>query len=157
MERQRRSLKPLNSRKRGAVLIEFAACVIMLLFILVGILEFGWMTRNKLLISNAAREGARTASLGRVRSDVVTRVKNSAKILNLQEGEIVLGYSSDDGANFTSTFPADNTTPEPDQNGVPKGNMIRISINTTNKTLMGTPLFGNRPLNAQVTMVREAS
>ncbi len=47
------------ARKRGAVAVEFALTLPLLLILLFGIVEFGVMMYDQAVITNAAREGAR--------------------------------------------------------------------------------------------------
>jgi Flp pilus assembly protein TadG len=61
--------------ERGAELLEFALVLPILLLVLAGILDMGFLFKNFEVVTNAAREGARMASLpGWVETDVVTRV-----------------------------------------------------------------------------------
>jgi Flp pilus assembly protein TadG len=69
------SLKARLGSERGAELIEFALVVPMLLFILLGIADFGFMFQRYEVLTNAAREGARIAVLpGYNTADVKSRV-----------------------------------------------------------------------------------
>jgi Flp pilus assembly protein TadG len=57
-------LKPLNRRsERGAEVIEFAIVLPLLLLIVFGIIDFGFMFQRYVVLTNAAVEGARVASL----------------------------------------------------------------------------------------------
>lgn len=47
--------------KRGAVMVEFALVLLLLLLILFGTIEFGWVFFTKAVVTNASREGARLA------------------------------------------------------------------------------------------------
>lgn len=49
----------------GASALEFALVVPVLLLIVMGIIEFGFMFQAQLALTHAAREGARQASVGR--------------------------------------------------------------------------------------------
>lgn len=61
-------------RPAGAELIEFALVLPMLLLVIVGIFDFGFMFRDFGVITNAAREGARIGVLtGYSTTDVQTR------------------------------------------------------------------------------------
>ena len=53
-------MKP--DRKRGAVAIEFALLVPVLLMVVLGAIDFGWFFFCQLSVSNAAREGARAGT-----------------------------------------------------------------------------------------------
>ena len=50
-------------RDRGAAAVEFALLLPVLLLLIFGIVDFGRMLNAKILISEAAREGARAAAL----------------------------------------------------------------------------------------------
>jgi Flp pilus assembly protein TadG len=74
----------LSSRTRrlarsesGAELIEFSLTLPLLLLIVLGIIEFGFMFREYEVVTNAAREGARIAILpGYADGDVTARVND---------------------------------------------------------------------------------
>lgn len=61
--------------ERGAELIEFALVLPLLLLIMCGIFDFGFLFQRFEVLTNAAREGARMASLpGYTEADVQARV-----------------------------------------------------------------------------------
>jgi hypothetical protein len=61
--------------ERGAELIEFALILPLLLLIMLGIVDFGFMFQRYEVLTNAAREGARVAVLpGYTTADVQARV-----------------------------------------------------------------------------------
>jgi Flp pilus assembly protein TadG len=69
------AIKRLKS-ERGAELIEFALVFPLLLFIILGIVDFGFMFQRMEVVTNAAREGARIAVLpGYDDPDVEARVE----------------------------------------------------------------------------------
>jgi Flp pilus assembly protein TadG len=53
----------MNSEERGAALVEFALALPLLLVVLAGIVDFGMTFQRYELLANAAREGARMATL----------------------------------------------------------------------------------------------
>jgi Flp pilus assembly protein TadG len=62
--------------ERGAELIEFALVLPLLLFIIMGLVDFGFMFQRFEVVTNAAREGARMAVLpSYVNADVEARVR----------------------------------------------------------------------------------
>jgi Flp pilus assembly protein TadG len=73
------SLKVLHRRWRtdeGAQLIEFAVVLPLLLFVVLGIAEFGIIFQRYEVLTNAAREGARMAVLpGYTNADIQTRIR----------------------------------------------------------------------------------
>jgi Flp pilus assembly protein TadG len=62
-------MAPLTKRRghlrgeRGAELVEFAFALPLLLFVVLGIIDFGFLFRDYEILTNAAREGARLSSL----------------------------------------------------------------------------------------------
>ena len=61
--------------ERGAELVEFAIALPLLLLIMFGIVDFGFLFQRYEVLTNAAREGARLAALpGYVEADVSARV-----------------------------------------------------------------------------------
>lgn len=79
MRQQRRSSRPI---RHGAAALEFAIILPFLLLLLLGIWEVGRIVQVTQIISNAAREGARSASTGtknfdQVRSVVDTYLQNA--------------------------------------------------------------------------------
>lgn len=55
----------LRKSEIGQSLVEFALILPILLMLVLGVLEFGWMLNAKVTVNSAAREGARTrAALG---------------------------------------------------------------------------------------------
>ena len=71
----RRTVARLRDEADGAILIEFALTLPLLLLILFGIIDFGFVFRDYHVITNAAREGARVAVLpGYDTKDVQDRV-----------------------------------------------------------------------------------
>lgn len=73
----RRANRSLVGDSVGAVLIEFAFALPLLMLIITGIFEFGFTFREYLLVTNAAREGARMAILpGYSDDDVKARVRD---------------------------------------------------------------------------------
>src|SRR4051794_525192 len=49
--------------RRGAALVEFAIVLPLLMTLLLGIMEFGMIMRDYIMLGHGAREGARTAAL----------------------------------------------------------------------------------------------
>ena len=132
----------------------------MLLALVLGIIEFGWLNKNNLTIANAAREGIRYAALGHSATDTKTRILNAASILNvpLTEPQIVLESTSDTTTASPAYYgwPADTTSPA--RNGVPVGNLIRMTVSYPHRQLTGFfPFLNKRVIRVQVSMAREAT
>lgn len=58
------------TRDRGAAAVEFALVLPLLLILVFGIIDFGFMVNRASLINNAARDGAREGSLHGTKSEV---------------------------------------------------------------------------------------
>ena len=66
----------MNREERGAALVEFALALPLLLVVLAGIVDFGMTFQRYELLANAAREGARMATLpGYDQNSVDARVR----------------------------------------------------------------------------------
>jgi Flp pilus assembly protein TadG len=73
------SVSPTRCRRseRGAELVEFALILPLLIFIILGLIDFGFMFQRFEVVTNAAREGARIAVLpGYAPADVTARVQS---------------------------------------------------------------------------------
>lgn len=57
-------------QRRGAVMVEFALCVPILLAFLIGIIDVAWLYNHQLVLTNASREGARLGTIGRTEAEV---------------------------------------------------------------------------------------
>ena len=58
-------LSKLKKSEKGQSLVEFVLILPILLMLILGVLEYGWMLNAKVTVNSAAREGARTrAALG---------------------------------------------------------------------------------------------
>ncbi len=107
--------------RRGQSLVEFALVLPILLLILVGILEFGIAFRTFQVVTNAAREGARTAVLGTTRAevqDVVNRYMESGG-LTLDSDNLVF-----------ECVPQPGSAPNPNNGGPPcsNGQIARVQV-----------------------------
>lgn len=142
-----------RQRRRGSNLVEFALLLPVLLAIVIGIMEFGWMEKNYLQVANATREGARAAALGKSTSDIQGRITNQCAPISVAspDGSITMSYSSDGGTTYNA-WPADFNG----KNGVTAGQLVKITTTTKFKPLTGFfPFFKNRNLTAIVIMRRE--
>src|SRR6266567_7565664 len=67
-----------DSRDRGSVAVEFALLLPVLLLLIFGIIDFGRAINAQITLTQAAREGARLASLGYSTSAVTPRAQSAA-------------------------------------------------------------------------------
>ena len=144
------------SPRRGTSIVEFALIVPVVLALLIGILESGWMSKNYLSVANAAREGARSAALGKSTTAVKTRVQNAARPINVPAANIVLAYSPNNGTNYYAV--GDTGTGDTAQNDAPAGSMVRVNVSITHQSLTRFfPYLNNRTIAVAVVMRREAT
>lgn len=73
------------SKDRGAVAVEMALLLPVLVLLLLGIMEFGRAYNAQVTLTNAAREGVRVMAISNVRADARTAAKNVASNLNLTD------------------------------------------------------------------------
>lgn len=145
-------------RRRGSTLVEFALIVPVLLAMLLGIIEFAWLAKNHLALANAAREGARAASLGKTTTEISTRVRGASTgsgVPNASDTtKLVINLSKDeDGAPYTyPTALGDSGT----KNNAATGSMIRVQAVYQHRSLTNFIPFLNRTLTLNVVMRREA-
>lgn len=92
----------MRNREEGQSALEFALVLPVLLLVVCGILDFGWMFYNKLSVENGCREGARYACVNSSVTDIETLVKD--KVLANIPGSLK------DDTEVTVTF-TDTTNP----------------------------------------------
>ena len=115
--------------ERGAELIEFALVVPLLLFIIMGLVDFGFMFQRFQVVTNAAREGARIAVLpGYADADVEARVRSY-----MTEGGV---------ANTTSNSSVDTTDVPIAAGGGPAMQGKRVEVTYDSQYLFLGPIAG---------------
>ncbi len=140
-------------RRGGQAILEFALVIPILLAVLIGIMEFGYLVKANMNLASAAREAARVAALGKPTADITARVTKYVGALRLAapNGSVVMQQCDERGTNC-SAWPADVGG----RNGVKPPNMVRIILTTRHQSLTGfIPGLQNRQLSAMVTMRRE--
>lgn len=102
--------------KKGQSLVETALILPFVILILMGIIDFGMMFNNYLLVSNASREGARNAAVGTSDSDIGLLVSNITQTLD--QTRVTVNISPDqilrkkgDEVTVTVTFNYELITP----------------------------------------------
>ena len=159
--RHKADLHKANGRKRrGSTLVEFALIVPILLSMLLGIIEFGWLAKNHLTLANAAREGARAAGLGKTTTEINTRVRSACATLtglNDTPSKLTINLQRDDGdaSNgyaYTTTLGDSGT-----KNNAPAGALIRVQLVYSHRSLTNFIPFLNRTITINVVMRREST
>jgi hypothetical protein len=102
----RRTLTAIKD-STGASALEFAVVAPLLILLLIGMIEFGWVFQNQLAITHAAREGARLAAVNDGANWDPGVVESRAYPLTTADG---LGISLSEGAESVTvsvTYPYD--------------------------------------------------
>ena len=147
----------------GTASVEFALILPLLLALLFGIIEFGFVFKDQLSIQQAAREGARIAAVGKPVAEINARITSSATSINqanLTYDKMYRTYNSGTWTNWTALG---DKVDSPGQNDAPQGAQVRIRCTYQHDLLTG-PLFARligrpgatqMPLYAQMVMRRE--
>jgi len=135
-----------NEDERGVNLVEMALVIMLLLIAMAGAVDIGRAFNHYIIITNAAREGARTASRTPCKEDNHTQLRNAIVSAVLRE-------ATESGIALTG----DDVTilPDPVANGcAAAGAPIVVRVNFQMTTIMGGILgYGEIPLQSEVQMV----
>lgn len=75
--------------ERGAAAVEFALVVPILILILIGIVNFGFVLAQQISLNNAARQAARYAVVdGRTCGDIKTEGKSAAETVGMNSSQV---------------------------------------------------------------------
>lgn len=101
-------LKMRRTLKRAAVAVEMAVVTPVLLTMLFGIIEFGWLFTVRSTMVNAAREGARLGSLqGVTAGEIVDRTNELLVPMHLEDNcTVSVEMPSEEAPNVTVTVSA---------------------------------------------------
>ncbi|MFZ5631240.1 MAG: TadE/TadG family type IV pilus assembly protein [Bacillota bacterium] len=80
--------RPFLKNQRGQAMVELALVLPILLILFMGVIEFGRIFHTYLMITNASREGARVAIVGKSDDDIIDRVKFVTADLDSSELQI---------------------------------------------------------------------
>ncbi len=146
----------LDFSENGAVSVEFAVIALLLLTLIFGAIDFGLLFYNKQVITNAAREGARSGVV--IKFPRVTALEVQNTVLGYCKGYLVTGGSDPDTALKQPTvFYEDkngNTVPDPEDTGL--GGIIGVEVEYTYDFFVISYLgIGPKLLKAEVKMTME--
>jgi Flp pilus assembly protein TadG len=132
----------------GAELIEFALVMPLLMLVMAGILDAGFLFNNYQVVTNAAREGARVAAIpGWVEDDVKARVNAYVTGAGLQAGSVTttvepvaiqVGNRSINAVKVSVAYPYTYMILEPISRLVPGGTPLAGSVTVTGVATMRT-------------------
>ncbi len=144
--------------RRGAAMVEFAIVVPLLMLLLLGIMEFGMLMHDHLMLEQGTREGARTAAIGGSVRDIQKRVME-ASVPGVRPDMVqITAYDANSGSWVTV---ADKTSGR--ENSVPSDGIVRVTIKDFPHRMVTGNFFSWLPgysngyfkLNASLTMRRE--
>jgi len=149
-------------KRKGQALVEFALVLPFLILLVLGIMEFGWLTKNQLTIDNAAREGARSAALGKPTTDIESVIKDQTSTVPYSSTQLTISMNRDDNDasnGYNYTIPLGDAAADDDgvvKNDAPAGSMIKVTVSIPEHSLTGFfPFLNNRTISAAVVMRRE--
>lgn len=90
-----RKLLTTTNKEEGASAVEFALVLPILMVLVLGIIQFGFIFFHYISITHAAREGARWAALEQEDHEVREKVKKSAPGLALTDADIDIKPAGD--------------------------------------------------------------
>lgn len=95
----------------GAAMVEFALILPLLVLLLLGIIQFGFIFNAQITLTSAVREGARHAVVGNTDEDVKQRVidYSTALLLKLNKNGIEVKDDEDAKGNKTKEVTAEGT------------------------------------------------
>ena len=136
-------------RSRGAALLEMVVCFLVLFYLVMGGVEFGWYLYAKHIVQSAARDGARTGIIG-----TATHAQTVASITNTMNsaGFGSTGYTTqfeEVSAGWTGALTYTTTT---DITTVDRGSGLRVTVSAPFSAFNVRPL-GIIPANKQITGV----
>jgi len=86
-------------RKKGQTLVDTALLLPIFILILAGILDFGWILGNQLMVSNGSRDGARYAIVNseaaNLQTLVSTRVRSNPGLASTTDVTVTVTKSTD--------------------------------------------------------------
>jgi Flp pilus assembly protein TadG len=88
----RRPTRAATGRSRGQAIAEFAIVIPLFLLLLVGLFDLGRAIFAYNTLTNAAREGARTAIVNQYQPSIVQRAKNSTAIVELNDPSVTVNF-----------------------------------------------------------------
>ena len=125
-----------QSKHSGSVSVEAALLTPLLITLLFGIIEFGFIFKDLLLIHQGAREGVRVAAVGATTAEIATRIADSLPTLTVDELTITLEYRTyDDGWSSWATLGDYD-----DENDAPPNAQMRVSLTYVHPLACG-PFF----------------
>ncbi len=112
----------------GTATVELALVAPLLLVLFMGIVEFGLLFQDFILLRNAAREGARSGAVGADTATIGAKVAQVAAELQQDSLTITQEFGTYAGESWNWQSLGDQATEQGLVNDAPSGSCIRISI-----------------------------
>jgi Flp pilus assembly protein TadG len=133
-------LRRQSRKETGTATVEFAIVLPLFIGLLFSIIEFGFLFKDLLVVQQAAREGTRSAAIGKTTTEVTARVNGSLADLSSSRLTTYLEYRTYLGSSWSSWYALGNTAATPPANNAPQGAQVRVRLAYTHQLLTG-PLF----------------
>jgi Flp pilus assembly protein TadG len=121
--------------------VEFALVLPLLLALLFGIIECGFLFKDQLGVQACAREGARSAAVGKTLTEVNARITGAASYITTTSLTSTLSSRYYNSGAWTTWVTLGNNS-DGTMNDAPQGGQVRVQCNYTHALLTG-PLFAN--------------
>lgn len=151
-----------GARRAGTVTVELAMVLPLLLILLFGIIEFGWLAQDRAELGQVAREGARIAAVGGTPDRITAAIHGNTTTVTDAELTLVYRYRTwDAGSSSWGGWATLGTDGE--QNNAQRGDQIQIKLEYPHKLLvpglmgpiMGADENGRVNVSANSVMMRE--
>lgn len=144
--------------RRGGSIVEFLLVVPTLMLILMGIIEFGKLYSDWMVLHQGARQGVRLCAIGKNTSDIKSGIRQ-ASFSDITDGEINIEvYNS-----ATSTWSTVSDSADGTSNNASSGYLVRVRIVSYPHSMVTGRFFswlpnysnGTIPISAKLSMRRE--
>lgn len=85
-------IRSIVKEESGQSIVEFALILPVLMLIVVGIIEFGWLFNGKITLTSAAREGARVAAIVKNETTATAAINETADLSGLTVTDVDYDY-----------------------------------------------------------------
>lgn len=147
--------------RRGALSVEMAVLAPILVIFLFGTIELGMIMRDVMVLNSAAREAARTASLGHSNTEIIDRARAAATGIPPGSITVLLDYRTYSSGTWSAWTTLTSTG---GSNNAPSGSQVRVRVSYPHPLIVGrlfTAMLATNKTNntmtvgATMTMMRE--
>lgn len=148
-------LKRISNKRnrRGAAIVEFGLVLFVLSLLLFGIIEFGLLFRDKATLGQAAREAARSLSVGSSPTVATQRAISTATGLTITSSMVALKYQTPDSSGNVTATGWTTMTNTSTTNPAASGDLVQVTITYSHQFVTSFVVNGSRTKNITSTMV----